>query len=125
MLPQVIAKSLIRGTSWGYNLVLLITDLEPYNEEMYKKIVDVVAKAKELRNHICIISPYTPLFELEALDGFSKTLHRIYVAKSWETREASLKIFTSKGIPVINVGPHDIVEVILKKIEALRHHAPL
>ena len=125
MLPQVIAKSLIRGTSWGYNLVLLITDLEPYNEEMYRRIVDVVAKAKELRNHICIISPYTPLFELETLDEFSKTIHRIYVAKSWETREASLKIFTSKGIPVINVGPHDIVEVILKKIEALRHHAPL
>jgi len=123
--PKVIAKSMVRGTSWGYNLVLLITDLEPYDEKLYNSIVDVAIKAKELRNTICIISPYSPLFELETLNGFSKVLQRIHVAKSWETREASLKIFTSRGIPVINVGPQDIIEIILKKIEALRFHAPL
>lgn len=125
LLPHIIAKSLIKGTAWGYNLVILVTDLEPYDEELYRELVDVIAKAKELRNTVCIISPYTPLFEVEILDGFSRALHRIYTAKSWEAREASLKIFTSKGIPVLNVGPHDIVEVIMKKIEALRFHAAL
>jgi len=125
LLPEVIAKSLIRGTAWGYNLLLLITDLEPYDMALYNRIVDALVKAKELRNSICIISPYTPLFEIETLDGFSKAIYRIQVAKGWDVRESSLKVFTSKGIPVLNVGPHDIIEVVLKKIEALRFHAPL
>jgi len=124
-LPQVIAKSLIKGTSWGYNLVLLITDLEPYDEKLYSEIVNTLCRARELKNIVYIISPYTPLFELETLNGFSRALYRIHVARSWETRETILKIFTTKGIPVVNVGPHDIVETVMKRVEALRYHVLL
>ena len=79
---------------------------------------------RKSRNRIIIVSPYTPLFEVETLAGVGKIMYRIHAAKSWSSREEVVREFERLGIPVLNVGQEDVVEVLLNRLEEERRIAP-
>jgi uncharacterized protein (DUF58 family) len=103
----------------GRNIYIVFSDLEKPGEEL-GRIVDMLSFLKKLRNEVVVIAPYTPLFEAEGLSGIGEALYRIYAARSMEERSRVSKEFLKRGIVVVNVGPRDIVEAALIRVEAVR-----
>lgn len=106
------------------NLVLVISDLEFDDDISFKEFTQRLMAVRKSRNRIIIVSPYTPLFEVETLAGVGKIIYRIHAAKSWSSREEVVREFERLGIPVLNVGQEDVVEVLLNRLEEERRIAP-
>lgn len=124
-LIEAISKSVAKSTAWGKNLIILISDLENCTIDFLESLAELAFRIRSMKNDFYIISPYTPLFEEETMSSLGRIIYRIYAASSWKEREKITRIFERRGISVLNVGPRDIIDIVLKRIEEMRPVAPV
>jgi len=123
MLGNALLSYIIKCKRKKSNLVILVSDLEFTDDSEVKDLLEALIKVREYGNKVVIISPYTPLFEVETLSGIGKVMYRLYAARSWKSREELVKLFEKHGIMVFNVGQKDIIEYILNSVEEVRRYA--
>ena len=97
------------------SLLLLISDLECFRGKEYL-LEEVVRYLISYRHQIVVISPYTPLFSLEELDQELRPVGVSYAETLGEHRKKILYSLGKHGVNVLNVGPEDILQVMLTQI---------
>jgi len=120
--PPDLAEALVKAAATmrrGRSLYIIFSDLEK-SEESVVRISGILEKLRSLRNEVIVIAPYTPLFEVKGLSGVGEALYRIYAARSVEERARISREMLKKGVVLVNVGPEDIVEATLMRVEAVR-----
>jgi len=115
-LANLLRLAATRATKRGKTVYIVISDLE----QVQPGSIDLLFRLRSLRNEVIVISPYTPLFEVKGLSGFKAALYRLYTIRSMSEREKTVKTLLAHGIPVVTVGPDDMVEATLMRIELLR-----
>jgi uncharacterized protein (DUF58 family) len=95
-------------------LFLIISDLE---EEQSRIIIDIAGLLRILKHEVVIISPLTPLFEIPLVTGIDAALYRIKAFSSIKARKDIEQRLIARGIPIINVGPEDLIPVVLMKLD--------
>jgi uncharacterized protein (DUF58 family) len=113
-LELALKYSLVFGNVKGKTLFVVISDLN--SEKDIAPLRELVA----MKHEVVVISPYTPLFESHGLKGVEKALYSINVAYQYRTREKLIRQATKLGIPVLDVGPNDMFDKIIWKVENLR-----
>jgi len=121
---ECILKAIAKSGKFRKNLILIISDLEFSSENEREELIKALNSLIESRNDVVLVAPYTPLFEIEELKGIGEILYRIHAAKSWREREEEVEIFERRGVKVFNVGPKDIIDLLLLKVEEARGYAP-
>jgi len=104
-------------------LFILLSDLEDPKRSDY--ILNLAYLIRGLGHNIAIISPYTPLFEMELLKGEMAAIYRIEALKGLLKRRELKDRLIRSGIPIIDVGPDDMVPAILSGLERFRRLTPI
>lgn len=97
------------------SLLLLISDLECFRGKEYL-LEEVVRYLISYHHQIVVISPYTPLFSLGELDQGLRPVGSTYAETLTEHRKKILYSLGKHGVNVLNVGPDDILHVMLTQI---------
>ncbi len=118
-LHTVIRQAASRATRRGKNLFIVFSDLEMPAEEL-PLYINLFSKLRGMRSEVIVISPYTPLFEVKGMSGMSAVIYRLYASRSIREREKTVRALLRHGIPLVNVGPEDLVTHTLLRIEAIR-----
>ncbi len=118
-LHVVVRQAASRATRRGKNLYIVFTDLEMSPEEL-PQYVNLFTRLRGMRSEVVVISPYTPLFEVKGMTGMSAVIYRLYASRSIKEREKIVRTLLRHGIPLVNVGPEDLVSTTLLRIEAIR-----
>ena len=103
----------------GKTVFIIFTDLEMGEKEV-SKVLDLLSKMRGLGHEVLVLSPSTPFFEAKALSGLQAGLYRIRALDEIARRKAIAKLFLSRGIPIVSVGPDDLAAHALRRIELLR-----
>ena len=103
-------------------LFIVISDLE--DEERARIILSGIKTLRKLRHEVVLISPLTPLFEMPMVSGINAALYRVETYKSIKERERIKSELIKVGIPVVNVGPEDLIPAVLTKLEEFRRVTP-
>ena len=103
-------------------LFIVISDLEEEYRSSY--ISDLIFFLRGIGHSVVLISPYTPLFELELLSGELAAIYRVETYKGLKSRVNVKNKFIQYGIPIIDVGPDDMIPAILKRLERFKRLTP-
>lgn len=99
-------------------LFIVISDLE--GPGVIEKIVNLSRILRGLRHEVVIVSPLTVLFEARLLKGVDAAIYRVIGYISMQKRRKEIDMLFRLGVPVINVGPDDLIPYIMLKIEEYR-----
>lgn len=113
-LGQAIRYALSLGSIKGKTLFLVISDLNTESDLVPLKMLTA------MNHEVAVISPYTPLFELHDIKGVEREVYFINLAYQRKIRNKLIKQALRLGIPVVDVGPDDILNKIIFKVETLR-----
>jgi len=114
--PSAIRRAVVEGGVRGRGLFFIVSDLEGD----LSRLTDQLRVVKAMRSEVVLISPYSPLFEVEELTGVDKIAYRIHASYSWSQRAVSVKAIERLGIPVFHVGPADLIPGLLTQVEEFR-----
>ena len=103
----------------GKTVFMVFSDLE-LSEDGVSRILNLLSKIRGLGHEVFVLSPSTPFFEAKALSGLQAGLYRIKALDEIARRRAVARLFLSRGIPMISVGPDDLAVHALRRIELLR-----
>ncbi len=103
-------------------LFIVLSDLE--EPERALKIINALKIIRSLKHEVVIISPLTYLFEMPLVKGIDALLYRIEGYKSMVKRKGIEKELVKTGIPIVNVGPEDLIPVVLSRLEEFRRRTP-
>jgi uncharacterized protein (DUF58 family) len=103
----------------GKTVFILFSDLE-LREEQLAAVLDVLSKIRGLGHEVFVLSPATPFFEVKSLTGLQAGLYRLKALDEIARRRRIAKLFLSRGIPMVSVGPDDLAIHALRRIEVLR-----
>ena len=99
-------------------LFIFISDLE--DEDRARIIIDGVKTIRAMRHEVIFISPLTVLFEARILEGLDAAVYRTIGYQVSLIHRRIVGELSKYGIPVITVGPEDLIPVILMKMEEYR-----
>lgn len=103
-------------------LFIVLSDLE--NPSRALEIINALKILRTLKHEIVIISPLTYLFEMPLVKGVEAALYRVEAYKSIVRRREIEGELVKTGIPVVNVGPEDLIPVVLSRLEEFRRRTP-
>lgn|GEM_PF-594815 len=103
----------------GKTIFILFSDFE-LQERHLVTVLDTLSKLRGLGHEIFVLSPSTPFFEAKSLTGLQAGLYRLKVLDEIVKRRKIARLFASRGIPVVSVGPDDLAIHALRRIELLR-----
>jgi len=99
-------------------LFILISDLE--TPGIIDNIVELSKILRGMRHELVVVSPLTVLFEARMLKGIDAAIYKVIGYISMQERKKMIDKLFKAGVPVINVGPRDLIPYIMLKIEEYR-----
>jgi uncharacterized protein (DUF58 family) len=106
----------------GKTLFITISDLE--EEARASLLLSGLKTLRMARHEVVLLSPLTHLFEIRMVKGVDMALYRVEAYKSMEKRKRIEGQLKKLGIPVVNVGPDDLIPIVLAKLEEFRRVTP-
>ena len=99
-------------------LFIFLSDLE--DGETIERVTNMAQILRALRHEVVVVSPLTVLFEARLLKGIESAIYKVVGYTSLRRRKESVEELVKIGVPVINVGPNDLIPYLLMKIEQYR-----
>lgn len=99
-------------------LFILISDLETAG--IIDNIIELSKILRSMRHELVVVSPLTVLFEARLLKGIDAAIYKVIGYISMQERRRMIDKLFKMGVPVINVGPEDLIPYIMLKIEKYR-----
>lgn len=99
-------------------LFLVISDLEDISRA--RSLLDFLATLRAMRHEVMVISPITALFEMPLVSGLEAAIYRIETHRLLNERRSIEEFVVRYGIPLVNVGPYDLIPVALARLEDYR-----
>ena len=106
----------------GKTLFIAISDLE--EEARASLLLSSLKTLRMARHEVVLLSPLTHLFEIRMVKGVDMALYRVEAYKSMKERKKIESQLKKLGIPVVNVGPDDLIPIVLAKLEEFRRVTP-
>lgn len=113
-----ISKALEKLGLRDKTLFIIISDLE--SEYVTSNVRNIARILRSLRHEVIIISPLTTLFETKLLRGIDAAIYKVIGYISIQERKKYIDELIKLGVPVIDVGPNDLIPYTLVKIEQYR-----
>jgi uncharacterized protein (DUF58 family) len=113
-LSEAITRMLTRGNVKGRTLFLVISDMEQGEE------LGSLKKLRMMGHEVIIISPYSPLFESQALKGLDRMIFAIKTSYGWRTRQKLVHEAARLAVPMFDVGPKDLFSSLVLRVEEQR-----
>jgi uncharacterized protein (DUF58 family) len=101
------------------SLYIILTDLEGPK----KSTLDAIKLARASKNKVLIITPFGPWFErrAETLSPVDTALTEVIAAELSEKRKLISNQIKKMGVEVINVGPDDILPIVISTYMKAKH----
>jgi len=117
-LANVLRKNLPRYLPRERNVLVIFSTLH-YGEGL-EKFIDVLKELQARNNIVFMIVPMVEFFEATTLKGVQAAIYRIRAVKAIEEKQKTINTLLRSGIAAVTVGPHDIVDVAIRKLETIR-----
>jgi len=117
-ISNILRKNLPRYLPRERNILLIFSTL--HHGEGLENFIDALKSLQAKNNIVFMIVPMVEFFEAATLKGIQAAIYRIRVAKAIEEKQKIINILLRNGVATVTVGPHDIVDVVIRKLENIR-----
>ncbi len=117
-LANVLRKNLPRYLPRERNVLVIFSTLH-YGEGL-GEFIDTLKELQARNNIVFMIVPMVEFFEATTLKGVQAAIYRIRVVKALEEKQKTINVLLRNGVATVTVGPHDIVDVAVRKLETIR-----
>jgi uncharacterized protein (DUF58 family) len=117
-LVQTLIRGLPKILPRERNTILIFTSL-PHrvgSEELIRSL----EKLRNRGNYVTLIAPLVEFFELAGLSGIEAAVYRLRAYASIKERNEVIRELRRRGIPAIAVGPKDISDAVIRRLEWVR-----
>ena len=117
--PKEVVRKVYQYLPRDRTIILLLTtstSLAKYTEQLLETIGFISSKG-----HVTyVLTPLTLSYEIKGLPEWGKALYRLKVFESLRNELRSIEKIRGAGIPVIAMGPENLIMEVVTRLEALR-----
>lgn len=117
-LAQTLVKGLPKLLPRERNTVIVFTSL-PHRTGS-EGLIRALERLRAQGNHVMLVAPLVEFFELASLSGLEAAVYRLRAYASIKEREEVIRELRRRGIPAITVGPKDISDAVIRRLEWVR-----
>ena len=117
-LVQTLVKGLPKVLPRERNTIIVFTSL-PHREGS-EELVRALERLRKQGNYVMLVAPLVEFFELAGLSGLEAAVYRLRAYASIKERNEVIKELRRRGIPAITVGPKDISDAVIRRLEWVR-----
>lgn len=117
-LVRTLAKDLPKVLPRERNTVIVFTSL-PHRTGS-EELIKALERIRRQGNHVMLVAPLVEFFELAGLSGLEAAVYRLRAYASIRERDEVIRELRKRGIPAIVVGPRDISDAVIRRLEWVR-----
>ncbi len=117
-LVQTLARGLPKVLPRERNTIIVFTSL-PHIEGS-TELIRSLERLRKQGNYVMLVAPLVEFFELAGLSGLEAAVYRLRAYASIKERNEVIKELRRRGIPAIAVGPKDISDAVIRRLEWIR-----
>ncbi len=117
-LVQTLVKGLPKVLPRERNTIIVFTSLP--HKEGSEELIKSLERLRKQGNYVMLVAPLVEFFELAGLSGIEAAVYRLRAYASIKERNEVIRELRRRGIPAIAVGPKDISDAVIRRLEWVR-----